>query len=386
MKYRIDKSSNNELSVLGLGCMRFPRSKAETERMILAAIDSGINYFDTAYIYPGSEETLGAILAKHNKRKDIYLATKLPLIMCKKTEDFEKFFNIQLQRLQTDYIDYYMLHNISDIAQWEAMLELGIEKWISEKKEAGKIHRIGFSFHGSYDEFIKILNAYPWEYCMIQYNYYDVNYQAGKKGLQAAAEKGIAVIVMEPLLGGRLADGLPRQAVEIFAKADPDRTPVDWALRFLWNQSEVTVVLSGMSTSLQIESNVHSANNFIPLSNDELIIYDDVVKQFRKSYKIPCTGCDYCMPCPKGIDISSCFTAYNTSYAQRYMTGIMLYVNSTAIITKYSKSPRNCTKCGKCEKHCPQNIPIIESLKRVIKRFEPLPLRSLIALVRRMMS
>ncbi|MDR2570654.1 MAG: aldo/keto reductase [Oscillospiraceae bacterium] len=386
MKYRIDKSSNNELSVLGLGCMRFPRSKAETERMILTAIDNGINYFDTAYIYPNSEQTLGTILAKHNKRKDIYIATKLPLLMCKKTEDFDKFFDIQLRHLQTDYIDYYMLHNISDISQWEAMLELGIEKWISEKKESGKIHRIGFSFHGSYDEFIKILNAYPWEYCMIQYNYYDINYQAGKKGLQAAAEKEIPVIIMEPLLGGRLADGLPRQAVEIFAKADPDRAPVDWALRWLWNQSEVTVILSGMSTVRQIENNVDSANNYIPLSDDELTIYDDVIKQFRKSYKIPCTGCDYCMPCPKGIDISSCFSAYNTSYAQRYMTGIMLYANSTAIITKYSKSPRNCTKCGKCEKHCPQNIAIIDSLKKVTKRLEPLPLRLIISLVRRVMS
>jgi len=382
MIYREDKVSGNKLSALGLGCMRFPRDKAETERMILTAIEGGVNFFDTAYIYPGSEVTLGEILAKNNKRNDVYIATKLPLVMCRSAGDFDKFFDEQLRRLQTDYIDYYFIHNMSDYADWEKLRSFGLEQWVAEKKKTGQIHHIGFSFHGTYEEFIKILDAYTWEFCMIQYNYYDVNYQAGKKGLQAAAEKNIPIIIMEPLLGGTLATGLPKHAVDILAKADPNLSPADWALWWLWNQREVTVVLSGMSSTQIIESNLRSVKNFRSLNDKELSVYDDVINVFRKSYKINCTGCNYCLPCPKGINIPACFTAYNMSYIKGYIKGATLHVTSTAGATGNPKSPRLCNQCGKCEKHCPQKLPIRKDLKKVARRFEHLPMRMAIGLLR----
>ena len=354
--------------------------------MILSAIKGGVNYFDTAYLYPGSEITLGEILAKNNKRKDVYIATKLPLVMCRSADDFDKFFNEQLKRLKTDYIDYYFLHSITGFSQWESFRKMGIEQWIIEKKKAGQIRQIGFSFHGACDDFQKTLDSYDWEFCMIQYNYYDENFQAGKKGLQAAAAKGIPVMIMEPLLGGRLAAGLPKQAIEMFAKADPKRTPADWAFRWLWNQNEVTVTLSGMNSLKQMEQNLGSVESFRPLSDKELSVYADVVALFRKSYKIACTGCNYCMPCPNGINIPGCFSAYNARYIQGFITGISLYITSTSGLTKNPKSPRLCNECGKCEKQCPQSIAIRQSLKKVVRSFESLPLRIIMALVRRIMG
>ena len=386
MQYREDKRSGNKLSALGLGCMRFPRDKAETERMILAAIKGGVNFFDTAYLYPNSEATLGEILAKHDKRSEVYIATKLPLILCKSAADFDKFFNEQLRRLQTDYIDYYFLHSVSDFAQWESFRKMGIEEWIAQKRATGQIRQIGFSYHGTCDEFLKVLNSYPWEFCMIQYNYYDENYQAGRRGLLAAAEKGVPVMIMEPLLGGRLATGLPKQAADMFAKADPARTPADWALWWLWNQPEVTVVLSGMNSTQIMESNLRSAGEFRPLSAEELAVYGDVVEVFRKSYKVQCTSCNYCLPCPQGINIPACLSAYNASYAQGYVTGMQLYLTSTAALTKIPANPHRCNQCGKCETHCPQSIPIRKTLKRVGRRFEPLPIRAGLALVRRVIA
>ena len=385
MKYRKDKHGN-KLYALGLGCMRFPRDKAETERMVLAAIEGGVNFFDTAYIYPGSEATLGEILAKNNKRKDVYIATKLPVMLVKSAADFDKYFNEQLRRLQTDYIDYYFIHSLPDYAAWERLINMGIEEWLAKRVEAGIIRQVGFSFHGTNIEFMKILDAYPWEFTMIQYNYYDENYQAGKAGLKAAAKKGIAVMIMEPLLGGQLATGLPKQAVEMFAKQDKTLTPADWALWWLWNQPEVTVVVSGMKSIPILESNLNSINNFRPLSKEELSVYTSVVGLFRKSYKINCTGCNYCLPCPKGINIPACLSIYNTSYLQGYSKAITLYATSTAAITKTPNSPRLCNGCGKCEKICPQNIPIRKELKKVAKRFEPLPIRLGFALVRRIMG
>jgi len=386
MKYREDKASGNNLSMLGLGCMRFPRDKAETERMILAAIDGGVNFFDTAYIYPGSEVTLGEILEKNNKRKDVYIGTKLPLVRCKSADDFDKYFYEQLKRLRTDYVDYYFLHSVNGFAQWEAFKEMGIEDWIAKKKASGEIRQIGFSYHGVQEDFIRILDAYPWEFCMIQYNYYDENYQAGKKGLQAAAEKGLTVIVMEPLLGGRLATGLPKQAIEVFKKADPSRTPADWAFGWLWNQPEVTVALSGMSSTEIMEANLRSVDNFQPMDEQELAVYSDVKEIFRKSYKVNCTGCNYCLPCPMGINIPSQLAAYNTSFAQSWFTGIMLYMTSTAVLSKKPTGARTCNECGKCEKACPQYIPIRKFLKKAGKRFEPLPVRLGLKVVRRVLT
>jgi len=366
--------------------MRFPRDKAETERLVLGAIEGGINYFDAAYIYPNSEKILGQILANNDKRGDVYIGTKLPLMMCKNSDDFDKYFNEQLRRLQTDYIDYYFMHSVSDFAQWDTMRKLGVEDWIAEKKRSGQIHRIGFSYHGTCDDFLKILDSYAWEFCMIQYNYYDENYQAGRRGLEAAEAKGIPVIVMEPLLGGTLATGLSKQAIEVFAKYDSDRTPADWALRWLWNQSGVTTVLSGMSSTQILEQNLSSVNNFIPLTDSELTVYADVVSQMKKTHKINCTSCNYCLPCPKGINIPACFSAYNTSYGHGWMKGMTLYATGTAMVKRRPNSPLLCIDCGKCEKVCPQYIPIVKSLKQVAQRFEPLPIRAVMSLVRRIVS
>jgi predicted aldo/keto reductase-like oxidoreductase len=386
MQFREDKISGNKLSILGFGCMRFPRDMAQTERMILTAIESGVNYFDTAYIYPGSETTLGAILAKNKKRADIYLATKLPLIMCKGADDFDKFFNAQLERLRTDYIDYYLMHMITDTAQWQIFRGWGIEQWLAEKKQAGKIRRAGFSFHGSQGEFLKILDAYTWDFCQIQYNYSDENYQAGKTGLQAAAAKGIPVIVMEPLLGGKLASGLPSEATKIFARADSSLTPAARALRWLWNQNEITCVLSGMSTPEQAIENIRAAENARALTGSELAVYAQVVGVFNKAYKIHCTGCNYCMPCPKGINIPGCFTAYNTSYAQGFVTGMQQFATSTAALGKEPHTPRQCVDCGKCENHCPQHLPIRKMLKAVSARMHNAPIRLAMAIARQFLS
>jgi len=387
MQYRTDKISGNKLSALGLGCMRFPLDKSETERMILAAIEGGVNFFDTAYIYPNSEKTLGNILAKHNKRKDIFLATKLPFSKCRSSADFDRIFTEQLRRLQTDFIDYYFLHSMTGFAQWEKYKEMGIEDWIVEKKASGQIKQIGFSYHGTCDGFLKIIDDYPWEFCMIQYNYSDIHYQAGVSGLKAAADKGMPVIIMEPLLGGRLATGLPKQAVKFFAEHTEDRLPAEWALRWLWNQEEVTVVLSGMSSTQIMNSNLQSVDRFTePLTASELAVYDKVVAELKKAYKINCTGCNYCLPCPKGINIPGCFSAYNNSFSQNFFTGIMLYGTSTSVASASPTSPRLCNECGACEKECPQNLEIRKDLKAVTKRFESLPLRAGFAIARKVMT
>jgi len=382
MQYREDKVSGNKLSILGLGCMRFSRNIDETEKMILTAIDKGVNYFDTAYMYMNSEETLGAILEKNKKRSSVFIATKLPLIMCKASDDFDKFLNKSLERLKTDYIDYYLLHSMTGVDQWKNLREWGIEQWLEEKKREGKIRLSGFSFHGSGVDFLKILDDHKWDFCQIQYNYSNENYQAGKNGLKAAFAKGIPVIIMEPLLGGQLATGLPKDAVKVFSKANSSLSPASWGLRWLWNQEEVICVLSGMNTVTQMEENLQSAQNFSSLTENEMTAYKEVIKIFNSAYKIHCTGCNYCLPCPKSIDIPGCFAAYNSSFSQNMKIGRHQYFASIAALTKKHCSPRLCIKCGKCEKSCPQHLQICNLLKNVSDKFEPLPIRIGLSIIR----
>jgi len=387
MQYRNDKKSGNQLSILGFGCMRFPRNLTQidinrTEQLIVKAVQDGINYFDTAYMYGGSEAVVGQILAKNNLRSKIFLATKLPHAKCKSYNDFELLFQTQLERLQTDYIDYYLIHNLGDVSLWKRLLELGVEKWIKEKKESGQIRNIGFSFHGIHDEFLKLLDIYDWNFCQIQYNYLNTNYQAGTAGLKRAAEKGLPVIVMEPLLGGKLATGLPRKAVRLLKSANNSLTPAAWALRWLWNQEEVTVVLSGMSALSQLEDNIKTAEDAIPemLTIAEMDTCKSVVKIIETTYKVPCTGCNYCMPCPYHVNIPACFAAYNVSFATGLVTGITQYVTSTGTLDSgKSYAASNCTECGICEKKCPQHIPIPKSLKNVRKKMEPFWLKAALA-------
>jgi predicted aldo/keto reductase-like oxidoreductase len=369
--------------------MRFPRSiggidGGKSADIVSAALERGVNYFDTAWLYPGSEQALGDAIGQKGCRKEIYIATKMPVFLCKKTEDFDKYFNESLKRLKTDYVDYYLMHNISSIDSWERMVSLGIKDWIAAKKREGVIKQIGFSFHGNCDHFIKVLDAYDWEFAQIQYNYSDENYQAGKRGLQAAAAKNIPVIIMEPLMGGKLVNALPPAALAAFKKANSVRTTAFWGLLWLWNQREPTVILSGMSSATQVQENLASIDQAHPdcLTTEELAVFDEVRRVFNESFKVHCAGCNYCMPCPKGVNIPGCFSAYNTSYAIGLVDGIQQYITSTGAQSKKNACISNCVKCGKCEAHCPQHIPIRQELANARKRLEPVYVRLMLAAAR----
>ncbi|MDR2796666.1 MAG: aldo/keto reductase [Spirochaetaceae bacterium] len=391
MQYRKDEKSGNKLSVLGFGCMRFPRAfgvidMKKTSAMVREAVDRGVNYFDTAWIYPGSEEALGAALAEHGLRDKVYIASKLPVIVCKKSEDFDRYFLQSLERLKTDRIDYYLMHMLTDINSWEKLKNWGIEDWIRQKKESGALRQAGFSFHGARDDFLAILSGYDWDFCQIQYNYSDENYQAGRTGLKAAAEKGIPVIIMEPLLGGRLIDNLPKAAREAFKKADPAPSLADWGLNWLWNQAEVTVILSGMSGMEQLQENIGLTEKARAgsLSPASLAVFDEVKRIFNSSRKVNCTACAYCMPCPQQVNIPGCFAAYNTSFAFSLIEGLKQYVASTGAATLTHHMAGLCIKCGKCEKHCPQNIKVSAALDDVKRRLEPFWVRAALSIFRSM--
>jgi predicted aldo/keto reductase-like oxidoreductase len=357
--------------------MRFPRNitgidMRKTEELIMRSIEGGLNYFDTAWMYPGSEEALGAIFEKNHVREKICIASKLPLVLLKSMADFDKYFDQTLKRLRTGYIDYYLLHMITDMDQWEKLKSWGIGDWIAEKKKAGQIRRIGFSFHGSCSEFLKVLDDYDWEICLIQYNYSDENFQAGVTGLKKAAEK-MPVAIMEPLLGGRLARGLPKEALAIFKKLKPDLSPTAWALNWIWNQPEATLLLSGMSDMAQLEENLNLAGTAQAgmLGEPEQAAYREALAVINRACKIRCTGCNYCMPCPQGVNIPGCFSAYNAIYSMGYVAGMHQFVTSTALISERSGSPSQCVQCGLCETHCPQNIFIMKHLAQVERRMEP---------------
>jgi predicted aldo/keto reductase-like oxidoreductase len=380
MQYRIDEKSGNRLSVLGFGLMRLPRGANaqidvdKTEQMVLEAVAKGVNYFDTAWVYEGSEEAFGKVLSRNKGiREKIYIATKLPHARCNSYEEFDKYFNDHLTRLGVDYIDYYLIHNIPTLAAWQKACGFGIEKWIAEKKANGKIKQIGFSFHGKQNEFFDIIEAYNWDFCQIQYNYMNEHYQAGREGLVKAHKKGLMTIVMEPLLGGKLAVGLPKKVAAFFKKEGGGLKPASWALRWLWNQKEVTLLLSGMNSMEQMTENIKTAESAQAgmMSEKERAIIKQAESIFTQSTKIPCTKCNYCMPCPHGVNIPGCFSGYNTSYANGFFTGVSQYMkNINASDAEKNASAKKCKKCGKCEKQCPQHIEIIKSLESVSKRME----------------
>ena len=366
----------NNLSILGFGCMRFPRKgtgidKRETEREIGYAIKHGVNYFDTAYMYPGSEAVLGEILAKHQWRDRVNIASKMPHFLIKSIDALEKLFAEQLKRLQTDHIDYYLMHMLPDIVVWDRLCSLGIKDWIREKKEKGQIRKIGFSYHGNTENFMKLIDSYDWEFCQVQYNYMDVHSQAGRKGVVYAAKKGIPVIIMEPLRGGRLVNDLPVRARKLFDRAEPKRSPAEWGLRWLWNQPEVSVVLSGMNSMDMVRENIRIASHVKAgeLTAEDRKLYSRVRRAINEKLKVPCTGCGYCQPCPFGVDIPGAFRCYNVSYTDNYMVGMREYFMCTTLKAKRTNASL-CRKCGRCEQHCPQNIPIRDRLDDVVKRME----------------
>jgi len=357
-----------------------------SEKIIMHAIENGVNYFDTAYLYPGSESALGEILHKNNVRDRVHIATKIPHSQCKRYEDFDRIFDIEKDRLKTDYIDYFLIHNMAKPCEWERMVSLGIEDWLVKKKESGEIKRVGFSFHGTQQNFLQLLDMYDWEFCYIQYNYMDENYQAGKVGLQKAHSKGIPVVIMEPLLGGRLATGLPKKARKLLDHIDNTRTPAEWAFMWLFNQKEVTVVLSGMNSIEMLNENIATASKWTvgSLGKTELSVIKSVKNIMEEAYKVMCTGCNYCMPCPHKVNIPDSFASLNTRYALGYFTGMQSYVLSTnAFRTADNQLASNCVKCGACMKHCPQHINIIDALGLVKKRLEPFWISWILKIVRK---
>ena len=375
MNYREDKYGN-KLSILGFGCMRFQTKMGKidmeaAERQIMTAINGGVNYFDTAYIYPGSEAALGEILEKNAVRYKVFIATKLPHYLIKDEASLDRLFEEELRRLRTDHIDYYFMHMLTDTATWGRLCGLGIEKWIESKKKSGAIRQVGFSYHGNSDMFCDLVDAYDWDFCMIQYNYMDEHTQAGKRGLYHAHSKGLPVMIMEPLRGGRLVKLLPEEAIKVFKNYKIKRTPAQWAFRWLWDQPEITVVLSGMNTDEMVKDNIDTACDVQigELGPDEQQMLKKVVRAINSKVKVGCTGCGYCMPCPKKVDIPGTFSAYNRIYSENKFTALKEYFMCTTLRTD-STAASNCIECGKCEKHCPQNIEIRKELKNAQRALE----------------
>ncbi len=375
MNYRKDRYEN-DLSLLGYGCMRFSSKNGKidlekAEQEIMAAFRAGVNYYDTAYIYPGSEVVLGEILARNQIRDQVYIATKLPHYLIKNRESMEKYFAEQLKRLRTDHVDYYLMHMLTDVKTWDRLKDLGIEEWLKEKQESGAIRQVGFSYHGSSDMFIQLTDAYDWDFCQIQYNYLDENSQAGKKGLHYAASKGIPVVIMEPLRGGKLVNLLPPKAKKLFESYPVKRSPAEWAFRWLWNQPEVTCVLSGMNSLEMVQENVRIAaeTEAGAFTEEDHELIAKVVAEINATTKVGCTGCRYCMPCPKGVDIPGTFAAYNRIESDGKMEAFREYFMCTGL-RKDSAAASNCVECGKCEQHCPQHIEIRKELKNARKALE----------------
>lgn len=380
MQYRNNRNGD-PISVLGYGCMRFSRNGStidyqKTETELLRAMELGVNYLDTAYVYPGSEETLGRILQENGCREKANVATKLPQYMVRKLSAVDKYFDEELRRLRTDYVDYYLMHMVTDVQQWKNLCALGIEEWIAQKKQNGAIRNIGFSFHGSTELFLQVLDAYDWDFCQIQYNYLDEHTQAGRAGLKAAAQKGIPVFIMEPLRGGKLASSLPRAAQEAIDASDHPWGAAEWALRWLWDQPEVTCVLSGMNSLQMVEENCRIASEVEcgALTQADLEVIERIRLAIQQTMRVGCTGCGYCMPCPKGVDIPALFRCYNHMYTEGKNTARREYWQ-TVSLRKESALARQCVRCGACEKKCPQGIAIREQIRIADRELRPLPWR-----------
>ena len=390
MKYRNDRYGN-PISQLGYGCMRFTKKGGsidypKAEREILLAIEQGVNYFDTAYIYPGSEECLGRILAENGVREKVKVATKLPQYVLRTEKAIEKTFQEELSRLRTDYIDYYLMHMFTDYLEWESLQGLAIEEWIRSHKADGSIRNIGFSFHGDTATFLKILDAYDWDFCQIQYNYLDETSQAGREGLKAAAAKGIPVIIMEPLRGGKLVQ-LPEKAREELAASGRGYSAAELGLRWLWDQPEVTCVLSGMNSEEMVRENIRIASDAEPgqFTKDDLALVERIKKIIREKERVGCTGCHYCMPCPKGVDIPGNFYYWNLMYMDKKASARFEFARNQGLRADPGFATQ-CVGCGKCEQHCPQHLPIRKKLKEADRDLRPLPYKVGISIARKVMK
>lgn len=400
MLYRKVEKTGDELSILGFGCMRLPQKSGtpgqgkideeRAEKQVRTAIDQGVNYVDTALLYHmgGSESFLGRAL-QDGYREKVFLATKLPLFTLKIAEDMDRTLNLQLDKLNTDRIDYYLLHGLQK-KSWEKMKALGALEFLEKAKADGRIVNTGFSFHDDCDTFKEIVDAYDWAICQIQYNFIDEENQAGTAGLKYAASKGLGVIIMEPLRGGFLTGKVPPAVQNIWDEADVKRSPAEWALRWVWNHPEVTAVLSGMNEEAHIEENIRIACEVQPesLTEKELSLFPRVEAAYRGLTKAGCTGCGYCMPCPAGVNIPACFDAYNILcvFDDKKMAR-MLYAFGLYGVEGFDPSYASlCEECGKCEKKCPQHLPVPELLKEVAEEFEDGKMKLMAWFLKRVMT
>lgn len=389
MLYRTMGKSGDRVSILGYGCMRFPRTNMRIDedrstRQVIFAIEQGVNYFDTAYIYPNNETVLGKILAQ-GYRSRVMIATKMPPIMVHSRKDMASILETQLDRLQTDYIDYYLMHSLNSMEGWERIKKLGVTEFLETAREAGKINRIGFSYHGDKYEFKKIVDDYPWDFCQIQYNYMDEHVQAGIEGLQYAAAKGLGVSVMEPLRGGLLAGKMPADVESLFAQTDGSRTPAEWALRWVWNHPEVSMVLSGMNEEAQIEENVRIAQSALPasMSAREAQTVRKAKELLSRKIKVACTGCGYCLPCPAGVNIPMCFAYFNDKHIYGDKSPRFSYLGMLSGMDGGEPSYASlCSDCGKCEKNCPQGLPVRQHLREVSRGMEGFYFKPAVSLMR----
>ena len=380
MLYRQLNKTGIDLSILGFGCMRLPTLDHKPEKidypkasqMLHYAIDHGVNYVDTAYFYHaavfgqrgGSEPFVGEALSG-GWRKKVHLATKMPLFLVKHKEQMDTFLKEQLERLKTDYLDFYLLHGLNG-ETWNRMRDMGVREFLDKKKAEGKLRFPAFSFHGNTEDFIRICNEYDWTFAQIQYNYMDIDIQAGNKGLKYAADKGIGVVVMEPLKGGKLAQKLPAEMISVFNASPIKKSPAEWALRFVWNEAGVSSLLSGMNSMEQVIENSGIADDGIPnsLGKDELLMFDSLRIAMSARIKADCTDCRYCMSCASGVDIPDVLAALNNA---------AIWNDSNPWLTGYTPingKAGKCTECKECEKVCPQELPISTFMKEAVSLFK----------------
>jgi len=381
MLYRKVPKTGEELSILGFGCMRLPLKEdgsideKRAQSQLRYAIDGGVNYVDTAWPYHGGQSELfvGRAL-QDGYREKVRLATKLPSWIVKSREDMDGFLNAQLEKLQTDHIDYYLVHGLTG-SLWEKMEQLRVCDFLDRAKAQGKIKNAGFSFHGAGRDFPRIVDAYDWEFVQIQYNFMDENNQAGTAGLHYAKAKNLAVMVMEPLLGGTLAAEVPPAAQQVWDSAPVKRSPAEWALRWVWNHPEVTTALSGMNEESQVEENLKVAGEGHPgsLTPEELQLVEKVERIYRGALKVPCTGCRYCMPCPEGVNIPFCFDTYNHLYlsGNRDEAKFLYALRLSGLLQSAEPGfASRCIECGACLTKCPQHLEIPELLKKAVEELE----------------